>query len=224
MTNIKPIETVYNGYRFRSRLEARAAVFLDNAPCRYEYEVEGYQLSDGRRYLPDFYLPDDKYYVEVKGYSDHLFDDLKKAEAFVYEAKTALIIISEIPYDVESKGLYLFPSLSYSAKSGGIVENQHAFFMTDPDTGKAYIQDNFAIGRKQAFVYEPYAKLGSGVSKNDYAYSRIHPLNGSGYGVDESAFDDWDTTVRTCFDLSKIQNAFLAARQARFEYGETPSL
>ena len=26
--NIKPIETVYNGYRFRSRLEARWAVFF----------------------------------------------------------------------------------------------------------------------------------------------------------------------------------------------------
>lgn len=218
MTDIKPIETVYNGYRFRSRLEARTAVFLDHASCRYEYEVEGYQLSDGRRYLPDFYLPDDKYYVEVKGYSDHLVDDLKKAEAFVCEAKTALIIISEIPYDAESEGLYLFPSLSYSAKNGGIVENHHAFFMTNPDTGKAYIQDNFAIGRKQFFVYKATAFTRDGVSENDYAYSKMRPLNGSTYGVDE---DDWGATVRACFDLSKIQNAFLAARQARFEYGET---
>ena len=38
--DIKPIETVYNGYRFRSRLEARWAVFFDAAGIEYEYEPE----------------------------------------------------------------------------------------------------------------------------------------------------------------------------------------
>lgn len=56
--NIEPIETNYNGYRFRSRLEARWAVFFDSAEIRYEYEPEGYQFSSGEKYLPDFYLPD----------------------------------------------------------------------------------------------------------------------------------------------------------------------
>jgi hypothetical protein len=54
----QPIETEYNGYRFRSRREARWAVFLDHVHFRYEYEVEGFNL-DGTRYLPDFYLPGD---------------------------------------------------------------------------------------------------------------------------------------------------------------------
>lgn len=53
---IKPIETVYNGYRFRSRLEARWAVFFDALGIKYEYEKEGYDL-DGLWYLPDFWLP-----------------------------------------------------------------------------------------------------------------------------------------------------------------------
>ena len=35
MSDIKPIETVYNGYRFRSRLEARWAVFFDEAGIEY---------------------------------------------------------------------------------------------------------------------------------------------------------------------------------------------
>ena len=35
---INPIETVYNGYRFRSRLEARWAVFFDEAAIPYEYK------------------------------------------------------------------------------------------------------------------------------------------------------------------------------------------
>jgi hypothetical protein len=53
---IKAIETVYNGYRFRSRVEARWAVFFDTLGIEYEYEKEGYDLPSGR-YLPDFWLP-----------------------------------------------------------------------------------------------------------------------------------------------------------------------
>lgn len=52
--NIKPIETVYNGYRFRSRLEARWAVFFRAVGLDYQYEPEGFEM-DGIRYLPDFY-------------------------------------------------------------------------------------------------------------------------------------------------------------------------
>lgn len=65
--DIKPIETVYNGYRFRSRLEARWAVFFDAAGIKYEYEPEGFELEDGTRYLPDFYLPEMGKFFECKG-------------------------------------------------------------------------------------------------------------------------------------------------------------
>lgn len=51
---IKAIETEYNGYRFRSRLEARWAVFFDSLGVKYEYEPEGFILPSGKRYLPDF--------------------------------------------------------------------------------------------------------------------------------------------------------------------------
>jgi hypothetical protein len=64
---MKAIETVYNGYRFRSRLEARWAVFFDTLGIPYEYEFEGYQLDDGAMYLPDFLLPDQDVFVEIKG-------------------------------------------------------------------------------------------------------------------------------------------------------------
>lgn len=53
---IKAIETRYAGCRFRSRLEARWAVFLDHATVDvWEYEPEGFQLPSGM-YLPDFRL------------------------------------------------------------------------------------------------------------------------------------------------------------------------
>lgn len=62
---IKPIETRYNGFRFRSRLEARWAVFFDCIGIKYEYEPEGYEFNESR-YLPDFYLPEYNCYFEVK--------------------------------------------------------------------------------------------------------------------------------------------------------------
>jgi hypothetical protein len=63
-----PIETLYAGYRFRSRLEARWAVFFDTLGIRWEYEPEGFVLG-GRPYLPDFllHLPGGpQAYAEVK--------------------------------------------------------------------------------------------------------------------------------------------------------------
>jgi hypothetical protein len=51
MKTVKPIETRYNGYRFRSRLEARWAVFFDELRLKYEYELEGFSLPSGAAYL-----------------------------------------------------------------------------------------------------------------------------------------------------------------------------
>lgn len=65
MNNLKPIETVYKGYRFRSRLEARWAVFLDAVGARWEYEAQGFQLPSGC-YLPDFWLPEERAFIEIK--------------------------------------------------------------------------------------------------------------------------------------------------------------
>jgi hypothetical protein len=62
---MKALETRYNGYRFRSRLEARWAVFMDAIGVAYEYEPEAYDL-DGMFYLPDFWLPGMEAYLEIK--------------------------------------------------------------------------------------------------------------------------------------------------------------
>lgn len=71
---IAAIETRYAGCRFRSRLEARWAVFFDRLGIAWEYELQGYSVSrrltlgdDRFPYLPDFWLPVDKMHVEVKG-------------------------------------------------------------------------------------------------------------------------------------------------------------
>ena len=74
--SIKAIETIYKGFRFRSRLEARWAVFFDKLGIEWEYESQGFELADGTRYLPDFFIytssyknykPGSGYWVEIKG-------------------------------------------------------------------------------------------------------------------------------------------------------------
>jgi len=69
-------QTKYNGYHFRSRLEARWAVFFDSFGIKYHYEYRDFVLSDGVRYLPDFWLPDfmGGCHAEVK----HLFTEPEK--------------------------------------------------------------------------------------------------------------------------------------------------
>lgn len=63
---ITAIETRYAGHRFRSRTEARWAIYFDHAGIAWEYEPQGVQLSSGP-YLPDFYLPGLAAWFEVKG-------------------------------------------------------------------------------------------------------------------------------------------------------------
>ena len=73
MTIIRAIDTDYAGCRFRSRLEARWAVFFDELNIGWEYEPQGISMDtpQGRkkRYLPDFRL-DNGQWVEVKGAID----------------------------------------------------------------------------------------------------------------------------------------------------------
>lgn len=85
---IKAIETRYAGCRFRSRLEARWAVFFDTLNIRWEHEPQGYMINDlagsiwSGPYLPDFRLaaPFDGW-AEVKG--DPTLSDVRKAAAAV---------------------------------------------------------------------------------------------------------------------------------------------
>ena len=82
------IQTNYKGYHFRSRLEARWAVFFDAAGMKWEYEPEGFDVN-GRAYLPDFYLPEFGCYFEVKGTADY---DLAFLQEFAYEIGRNLVV------------------------------------------------------------------------------------------------------------------------------------
>ena len=69
------IPTWYNGVHFRSKLEADWATFFDRHRIVYAFEPEGFQF-DGIFFLPDFWLPELKTIVEVKG----VFDDSDTAK------------------------------------------------------------------------------------------------------------------------------------------------
>lgn len=97
---MKPIETTYNGIHFRSRLEARWAIFFDHLRIHYHYEPEGYQIGNVK-YLPDFYLPQMDIYAEIKPH-DPPQDELEKVQLFS-EHKPILLIVGP-PYASFSNG------------------------------------------------------------------------------------------------------------------------
>lgn len=71
MPEIKAIETRYSGYLFRSRLEARWAVFFDALGLEWDYEDEGYAIPTAIgtiRYLADFWIDSSAQWAEVKGF------------------------------------------------------------------------------------------------------------------------------------------------------------
>ena len=113
--DIKPIETFYNGYRFRSRLEARWAVFFDAAKIKYHYEPEGFVLSDGTHYLPDFYLDDFELYVEIKPFDKRVVDHVgdgneweQKCRNFRDSTEKAILLCYGGPADDSFKMLFAF--------------------------------------------------------------------------------------------------------------------
>lgn len=99
MSIIKPIETVYRGHRFRSRLEARWAVFFTELGIEYLYEPEGFELGDGVRYLPDFFLPSMAVHVEVKPTREISQTDLEKIVRFASDGGKPLLLLVGSPGD-----------------------------------------------------------------------------------------------------------------------------
>lgn len=79
--NVQAIETRFDGHLFRSRTEARWAVFFKEMGWKYQYEVEGFDLK-GVRYLPDYFLPELNCWFEVKG-SMPSADELDKLRSLV---------------------------------------------------------------------------------------------------------------------------------------------
>lgn len=89
---ISAIETRYGGALYRSRTEARWAVFFDLAGMAFQYEADGFALGSGA-YLPDFWLPGPRVFLEVKGVEPTPAERRKVADLVAARECDALIAV-----------------------------------------------------------------------------------------------------------------------------------
>lgn len=98
---MKALPTTYRGFKFASRLEARYAYFMDMLQTPWEYEKGAYDL-DGLTYIPDFWLPALKVWLEVKGeiISDEVgLKVLEKAGRLAILSGHPVVLVFHDPYD-----------------------------------------------------------------------------------------------------------------------------
>jgi hypothetical protein len=71
---------------------------MDAMGIAWEYEYEGFDLGKNGYYLPDFYLPNDGYWAEVKA-GKPTVEELKKAVALFVMTRKPVIILDGMPND-----------------------------------------------------------------------------------------------------------------------------
>ena len=208
--DIKPIETVYNGYKFRSRLEARWAVYFDESEIEYEYEPEGFELSDGTLYLPDFYLPWFKCFVEIKpksiSFEDEEIAKKKLERLFETHRDCCVMLCKGDPVDSDMR-----VGCNDATDSGGGW------------CGSEWWKAEFVIGgwfdRHDGFENsngKHWISMCLG-TKEDQRERSFFTANFNALPNVEQMMD-----LRTC--RGRLEGSKVKARQARFEHGETPTV
>lgn len=100
---IKAIPTVYRGITFASSLEADWAATFDFFGWTWQYEPVGVQLDDGQWYRPDFYLPTQRVWAEVKGPHNERIDkpavlqSTLPGDAFEWDADLVVVLRPPLP-------------------------------------------------------------------------------------------------------------------------------
>lgn len=209
MNTIQAIQTHYNGYHFRSRLEARWAVFFDTLGLKYEYEKEGYKNElNGIMYLPDFWLPETECYVEVKG-------NMTENEA----EKLSEFLSDGCP-------LPLFDD-STNTKTGELL------ILGDlPNAPFGYVFHKCLSRSKGATLLRPFYFGSEGPhlvdDKSISWINRFHDGNllGSDYGsagyFNASELNPEPIVIPAKKAWVEVMDAYAAGRKARFEHGQTP--
>jgi len=197
----KPVPTEYKGYLFRSRLEARWAVFFDACGIKWEYEPEGIVLRNGTYYLPDFYLPDFHCYFEVK----------RRSVKGTPEEQDAFSKISDGQYSDTWAGIIAF--------GDPMDDDLYIFCQETDDGGGGDYDDRITIGfhpttrKPYLFAYEDRRPRTFFTHFGEDMYDTEIPMVTAEYGT--YRYKD--------FVNHYIVEARKKARQARFEFGETPN-
>lgn len=117
---IKAIDTHYGGHLFRSRLEARYAVYFDVLGVKWQYEHEGFELGNGDRYLPDFYLPKFRIYAEVKPIA-FTYKEHSKCKRLASETQKIVVELVGLP-NTAPKDI-IVPNKYYACSKCGQMES-----------------------------------------------------------------------------------------------------
>ena len=211
MSDIQPIETEYNGYRFRSRLEARWAVFFDEVGIEYEYEPEGFELDDGTRYLPDFYFPRYDWYGEVKAPREGAAEEILRAKRFVGDKIKVLVLFGNIPPKADCP-FWHYAALQYSYICREVYANRcmlvaHTSAMTG-DTESAFLGNCYVDRRFSVILSANHPNL---------ILQLLEPAN------DNDLYPSGAQRISDLFGLVSwdvLSEAYDKARYARFEWGE----
>lgn len=216
-TNIKPIETLYNGMRLRSRLEARWAVFFDAIGMKYEYEPEGYALKDGTAYLPDFYLPTEEMFVEVKPEREGAVKELEKVEQFVEGTKNVVLILPTIP-DRRDPDFWWFAAIYKHPLRKMVLQRRVCFWKYDDDE-PAWIGSDYYICNLTELSFYPKGR--------DDLRKRLPMIPINDMDMPYTKDEKEGVTFRLSDDFvgwPDVSAAFDKARSARFEHGEKPKV
>lgn len=193
-SGIAPLETRYAGYRFRSRIEARWAVFFTRLGIDWHYEPQGFKVGPAQLpYLPDFYLPTQALYVEVKpAFADQVDPEgVARWEAFAGEVVTS--------WKTERAAMFC----------GRIPDSEKATERGPGWSGRWYDDGIYITGD----CNYSWCACPSGAHFDiefEARGGRIH------CGCPRVQDDDYYATGND----PKILNAYAAARSARFEHGE----
>lgn len=212
---IKPIETEYNGYKFRSRLEARWAVFFDALGVKYEYEPEGFDLGNGKYYLPDFRVkcwgtrgeiwnkPFDLY-IEVKGKMTD--EDAEKIRDFVYNSWPSWEEVEHLPQEEQN--------IAYDKMWQATENTRNRVLIVGNIPNEGCSHDSWELG-----VYD----FMDGVNIYPFNYELIDQDYFGAYpAAHEEKFFLWGDDSNYIWNVKEVEEAYRIARQARFEHGEKP--
>jgi hypothetical protein len=122
----RAMQTMFHGTRYKSRTEARWAVFFWTLQIPCEYEPEGF-VFDGEKvtYLPDFYLPEQDCFVEVKSISKGETPTLNYPRP-----KDENIQKAGLLNEYWDKDVFLFYEIPYPAAAEGITQSRGAIAWT----------------------------------------------------------------------------------------------